>query len=93
MSEPVIPDMNLAEPSPAVIAQRKRVELSHAAFSAIGQMHIKAAESEKVAELLRHLDNEYAKECAALDGIIASELLGKSVVVEGGSKISLAETH
>ncbi len=96
MSDSVIPSMtaeDVAPASPEVIAQRKRVELAHAAFTSIGAMPIKCIEAQKGAELLAYLDAEHAAECKILDNIIATEALGKPVEVNG-STIRLAQaTH
>lgn len=92
MSESVIPDMkveDLAEPSPAVTAQRARVSIAAEAVFVIGQTGCKVREAARAVELIAYLDANYAAECKTLDSLIATEALGKPVVVDG-TKISLA---
>lgn len=86
MSEPVIPNAELPgnpPPSPAVVAKRQRVAWAHRAVEAVGALTIRAVEAEKAAELMRYLDDRYAEECRELDSLIASEMLGAPVKVDG----------
>lgn len=94
MSDSVIPN-TVIEPAPsaAVVAKRARVSLAAEAVHTIGQMPFKGAQAPRACELMAYLDAEYARECAELDSLIASEILQTPVTVEGGSKISLAESH
>lgn len=92
MSEPVIPSMeaaDLEEPSPAVIAKRARVALAAEVAYVIGETAVKGKQAARAAELMAYLDAEYARECRELDSLIATEMLGKPVNVDG-SVIRLA---
>ncbi len=98
-NDSVIPDVkaeDLAEPSAAVLAQRDVVAKAHTIVTIVGAQRIAvninnaAAECAKGVELLVYADAIYAAECKKLDDIIASEMLGKPMNVEKGSKLSLA---
>lgn len=99
MTSPIIPSMNpedTAEPSPAVKAQREVVSMAHSIFTLVASQRIAVniqdavAECAKAVALVKYADGIYAAECTKLDGIIASEMLGKPVSVTNGSVLSLA---
>ncbi len=92
MSEPVIPDASaeaVAPVSPEVAAQRAKVSIAAEAVFVLGSAPVKMRESKRAVELMEYLDGLYSTECKALDSLIATEALGKPVVVDG-TKISLA---
>ncbi len=86
MSEPVIPDMkaeDVAPVSPEVAAQRAKVSIAAEAVFVVGAAPVKCREAGRAVELMTYLDGLYAAEVKALDSLIASEMLGKPVNVEG----------
>ncbi len=90
MSEPT------DDASPAVKAQRDVVAMAHSIVMLLGAQRIQVTmadaveETAKAVRLLKYADDSYQAECKKLDGIIASEALGKPVNVENHSVISLA---
>jgi hypothetical protein len=76
--------------SPAVAALRQEVRWLQNAIFALGNGNIKAREAQEAVEILAYLDGLAAKKVAELESQIASEMLGRPVKVEGGTKLSLA---
>lgn len=95
MADSAIPDKTdevlAPEPSSAVVALRKEVHLAQSAVYALGEMPIKAKEASHAADVLAYLDKLAAAKIAELDSLIATELLGAPMKVEGGTKLSMVE--
>lgn len=90
MSDAVEPE-TAEEVSPAVAALRKEVSWLQNAVFALGSSTIRAKEGQQAHEILTYLDGLAAAKCKELDSLIATEMLGKPVVVDG-TKISMPET-
>ncbi len=93
MSEGYVPDPALEpEPSPAVVAKRNEVALCQEIVFILGNASIKAKEAAHAHEIMTYLDNMAQAKIRELDSLIASEILGAPVKVEG-TKISMADSH
>ena len=69
--------------SPPVKALREEVGYLTNIFFVLGNGNIKANEAEYACKLLRYADGLLKEKTAALDSLIASEMLGREVKVEG----------
>ncbi len=86
-------DETEAPVSPEVAKLRQEVSWLQNAVFALGNSPIKAKEALQAHEILAYLDGLAGEKIKALDSMIATEMLGKPVVVDG-TKLSLApEAH
>ncbi len=94
MSDSVIPDAaNEPEPSPAVVALRKEIGILQNVVYVMGNAPIKAKEADQAVEILKYLDGLADAKIKALDSLIATEMLGRPMQMDG-TKLSLApEAH